>query len=176
MVVTRTWVTCRRYIIPLFRRRPPGLHTPYKRKVKEWETKNETIILRTQLFQPICPTTNEYSSMATFRRIRCIGKYHFHWLVVKPMPTPFVPGRDPMKRRREERNKKPSKSDPGSISRLSNTCSNAHHSHSSYLSACVIVGIRQCYGELPLLTWHRWELPRPASAIAVNRICQLHRV
>jgi hypothetical protein len=35
MVITRPLAMCRRYIIPLFRRRPPGLHTPYKRKGKE---------------------------------------------------------------------------------------------------------------------------------------------
>ena len=32
MAVTQPRVTCRRYIIPLFRRRPPGLHKPYKRE------------------------------------------------------------------------------------------------------------------------------------------------
>jgi len=35
MAVTRPRVTCRRYIIPLFRRRPPGLHKPFRRKGKE---------------------------------------------------------------------------------------------------------------------------------------------
>jgi len=35
MAVTRPRVTCRHYIIPLFRCRPPGLHKPYKRKGKE---------------------------------------------------------------------------------------------------------------------------------------------
>ena len=37
MAVTRPWVTCRYYIIPLFRRRPTALYKPYKRKVKERE-------------------------------------------------------------------------------------------------------------------------------------------
>jgi len=37
MAVTRPWVTCRRYIIPLFRRRPPGLHKLYNREGKERE-------------------------------------------------------------------------------------------------------------------------------------------
>jgi hypothetical protein len=35
MAVTGPRVTCRHYSIPLFRRRPPGLHKPYKRKGKE---------------------------------------------------------------------------------------------------------------------------------------------
>ena len=39
MAVTRPWVTCRRYSIPLFRRRPPGLHKPYKRKGKKMKGK-----------------------------------------------------------------------------------------------------------------------------------------
>jgi hypothetical protein len=34
MAVTRPRVTCRRYSIPLLRRRPPGLHIPYKRQGK----------------------------------------------------------------------------------------------------------------------------------------------
>jgi hypothetical protein len=37
-----------------------------------------------------------------------MGKLHLQWQVVKPVPTPFVPGQDPKKRRREERNKKTS--------------------------------------------------------------------
>jgi len=101
MVVAQTWVTCRRYIIPISRRRPPGLHKPYKRKRKERQTRNETIISHAQLYEPLSPTTNRYSSMASFRLIRCMGKLHRHWLVVKPMPTPFVPGHDP--RRQEEK-------------------------------------------------------------------------
>jgi len=39
MAVTRPRVTCRCYSIPLFRRRPPGLHKLYKRKEKEWKRK-----------------------------------------------------------------------------------------------------------------------------------------
>jgi len=35
MAVPRPRVTCGCYSIPLFRRRPPGLHKPYKRKEKE---------------------------------------------------------------------------------------------------------------------------------------------
>jgi hypothetical protein len=49
----------------------------YNRK-KERETKNETIILRTQSYELISLTTDWYSSMATFRRIRCTRKIHLH--------------------------------------------------------------------------------------------------
>jgi len=107
MAVTRTWVTCRRYIIPLFRRRPPGLHKPYKRKGKERETKNETIILHTQSYEPISPTTDRYSSMATFRRIRRTGKLHIHWLVVKTRADAICTGpksKEEKKRREKHEN------------------------------------------------------------------------
>ena len=30
--------------------------------------------------------------------------------------------------------------------------------------------------ELPLMTWHRWELPLPASVVAVNRIRHSRRI
>ena len=54
-----------------------GCQSQYKRK-DERETKNETIILHTQLYEPISPTTDRYSSMATFRQIRRTGKIHLH--------------------------------------------------------------------------------------------------
>jgi len=107
MAVTRTWVTCRRYIIPLFRRRPPGLHKPYKRKGKERESMNETIILLTQSYEPITPTTDRYSSMATFLRIRCTGKLHLHWLVVKTHADAICTGprsKEEKKRREKQEN------------------------------------------------------------------------
>jgi len=131
---TRTWVTCHRYIIPLLRRRPPGLHEPYKRKGKERETKNETIILRTQSYEPISPTTDRYSSMAIFRLIRHTGKLYLHWLVVKTHADAICTG-PWSKEEKKRRNKKTSKSDPVSISRLPNPCSNYHHSRSWYISA-----------------------------------------
>jgi len=113
MAITRTWVTCRRYIIPLFRRRPPGLHQLKEGKGKERETKNETIILRKQLYEPISPTMNQVSSMAApFGRSGAWGNSTSIGWWWKPIPTPFVPCRDPMKRRRDQRNKKTSKSDP----------------------------------------------------------------
>jgi hypothetical protein len=83
MAVTRP-VTCRRYIqIPLFRHRPPGLHKPYKRKGKERKGKHYTFLLRTYSYEIICPATDWYSSMATFRRIRRMWKLRLHWQVVK---------------------------------------------------------------------------------------------
>jgi len=52
MAGTQTWVTCHRYIIPLFRRRPPGLHKPYRRKRKgkghtEWNNHPTYAIVQT---------------------------------------------------------------------------------------------------------------------------------
>ena len=84
MAVTWPGVTCRRYIIPLFRHRPPGLHEPYKRKGKEREKKNETIILCTGSYEPISPTSDRYSSNATFWRIRCMGKLHISKKLFRP--------------------------------------------------------------------------------------------
>jgi hypothetical protein len=40
--------------------------------------------------------------MAMVRGIWRTGKLHLHWSVVKPMPTPFVPGQNPIKREVEE--------------------------------------------------------------------------
>jgi hypothetical protein len=58
MALTRPWVMCRRYIIPLFRRRPPGLPKPVYKRNEGKETKNEAIILRKQSYEPISPTTD----------------------------------------------------------------------------------------------------------------------
>ena len=79
MALTRPRVTCRRYIIPLSRRRPPGLPMPVYKRNEGKETKNETIILRTQSYEPISPTTDQHSSMATFWRIRRTGKLPHYW-------------------------------------------------------------------------------------------------
>jgi len=45
VAVTRPRVTCRRYIIPLFRRRPPGLHKPYKREERKALNNHATYVL-----------------------------------------------------------------------------------------------------------------------------------
>ena len=81
MAVTRPGVTCRRYIIPLFRGRPPGLYKPYKRNGKERETKNETIILRTQSYELISPTTDQYRSGWPFGGSGAQGNSTSHWLI-----------------------------------------------------------------------------------------------
>jgi hypothetical protein len=66
MALTWPRVTCHRYIITLSMRRPPGLPKPvYKRKEGK-ETKNEAIILRTQSYEPISPTTNRYTQWRPF--------------------------------------------------------------------------------------------------------------
>jgi hypothetical protein len=135
MAITRPWtchmplvstLTACRYIIPLFKSRPPGLQPPIRGKETKQSNKRSAYVL-------VQSNKSRYRSVphkATFRRIRRTGKLHLQWQVVKPVPTPFVPGRD---RRREEINKNSSKSDPVSVSRLPNPCSNDHHFRSSYL-------------------------------------------
>ena len=66
MTLTRPRVTCRRYIIPLSRRRPPGLSKSVYKRNEGKETKNETIILRMQSYEPISPTTDWYSQWRLF--------------------------------------------------------------------------------------------------------------
>ena len=66
MALTRPRVTCRRYIIPLSRRRPPGLPKPVYKTNERKETTNETIILRTQWYEPISPTTARYAQWRPF--------------------------------------------------------------------------------------------------------------
>jgi len=73
---------------------------------KERETKNKPITLCRQSYEPMCPTTNQFSSMVTFQQIQHTGKLRLHWEVVNPMQTPFIPGQDPI-RREEKRIMKP---------------------------------------------------------------------
>jgi len=54
-----------------------GCQIQYKRKEGKGN-KNETIILCTQSYELISPTTDRYSSMATFRLIQRAGKIHLH--------------------------------------------------------------------------------------------------
>jgi len=97
MTIPRPVVTCRHYIIPLFRRRPPGLHTPYKRKGKESIKQscrirtlpNSTVALPSSTAQGDLPADPPHGE--TPRPIDCDPE------VVKPVPTPCIPGRDPMK-------------------------------------------------------------------------------
>jgi len=73
MALTQPQVTCRRYIIPLSRRRPPGLPKPVYKRNEGKETRNETIILRTQLYKPISPTTDRYAQWRPFGGFRARG-------------------------------------------------------------------------------------------------------
>jgi hypothetical protein len=66
MALTRPRVTFSRYIIPLCRRRHPGLPKPVYKRNEGKETKNETIILRTQSYEPICPNTDRYTQWRPF--------------------------------------------------------------------------------------------------------------
>jgi len=99
MAVTRPRVTCRHYIIPLFRRRPPGLHKRYKREGKERkEALNNHaayVLVQTQMSRyrlaPYGSLSVDPAHGETPPPLGCDPE------VVKPVPTPFVPGRDPMK-------------------------------------------------------------------------------
>jgi hypothetical protein len=74
MAVTRPQVTYRRYSIPLFRRRPPGLHIPYKRQVKERKA-----LYNHAAYILVQAEKSRYRSVplrVTFRRIRHPGKLH----------------------------------------------------------------------------------------------------
>jgi len=111
MAITRAWachvphaetLTTRYYIIHLFRSRPPGLQPPVQGKERKQSNKHSAYVF-------VRSNESRYRLIphrVTFRRIWRTGKLHLQWQVVKPVPTPFVPGRDPKKRRREEINKK----------------------------------------------------------------------
>jgi hypothetical protein len=73
MTLTRPRGTCRRYIIPLSRRRPPALPKPVNKRNEGKETKNETIILRTQSYEPISPTTDRNAQWRAFGRFSARG-------------------------------------------------------------------------------------------------------
>jgi len=64
---------------PLFRRRPAGLPMPVYERKEGKGNKNETITLRMQSYKPISPTTDRYSSVATFRQVPCTRKLHHDW-------------------------------------------------------------------------------------------------
>jgi len=67
MAVTRPRVTCRCYIIPLFRRRPSGLHKPYKRKDRKGKgRKHYAFLPRTYSYEMRSPATDWYHSGRPF--------------------------------------------------------------------------------------------------------------
>jgi len=90
----------RRYIIPLFRRKPPGPQKPVQEK--RMKGSNQTIVRRTQSYEPISPTPDRYSSMATFRRIWRMGKLNHHWQVVKTHADAICTGPRSKEKRREK--------------------------------------------------------------------------
>jgi len=104
-----------------------------KRKGKE--RKDYTFLPRTYSYEIISAATDWYSSMATFRRIRCTGKLHLHWLVVKTHADAICTGpwSKEEKKRREKQETIQKWSRPP-LSQLPNPCSNYHHSRSSYIS------------------------------------------
>jgi len=96
--VTRPRVTCRHYSIPLFRRRPPGLHKPYKRNGKERKALNNhagyvLVLIQKSRFR-LAPYGSLLVDLAPGQTPPPID---WDLEVVKPVPTPFIPGRDPMK-------------------------------------------------------------------------------
>jgi hypothetical protein len=104
LALTRHRVTCRRYIIPLFRRRPAGLRKPVYKRNEEKETKNETIILRTHSHELISLTTDWYAQWRPFGSFGAqgnsptIGK----WL---NLANTIILGRNPIKREQKEMKK-----------------------------------------------------------------------
>jgi len=81
-----------------------GCRSQYKRK--EWKGmkgSNQTTVWRTQSYERISPTTDRYSSMATFRQIWCTGKLHLHWQVVKTHADAICTGPKSNKKRRGEK-------------------------------------------------------------------------
>jgi len=135
MAVTRPGVTCRRYIIPLFRRRPPGLHN----RTREKERKGKKALYIPAAYVLVRNHKSRY------RLVQLNGD-----LSADPVhgetPPPLAGGKNPCRRhlyraviqRREEEKRETRKHPkviPSSISQLPNPCSNDHHSRSSYISA-----------------------------------------
>jgi len=97
LALTRPWVTCCRYIFHLLWCRLPGRRKPVYRRNKKRETKNKTITLHTQLYKPVCSTTNWYCSIVIYQWNRRTRKLHLHWYALKCLPMRFMLGRDPIK-------------------------------------------------------------------------------
>jgi len=75
VTLTRPGVTCRRYIFPLSTHRPPGLPKPVYKRNEGKKAKNETIILRTQSYVPLSPTTYQYAQWRTFGGLGSLGNF-----------------------------------------------------------------------------------------------------
>jgi len=82
-----------------------GCQSQYITDEMERETKNETITQGKESYETTGRTTDQFCSMATFRRVMRTGKLHLHWSVLKPMPTPFILGRNPINREVKEMKK-----------------------------------------------------------------------
>jgi hypothetical protein len=97
LAVTRPRVTSRRYIILLSGRRPPGLHIPYKRKEGKEALGNDAgyVLIQTQ------KSRNRLAPYGSLSVDSAHGDtpppFDCDTEVVKPVPMPFVLGRDPKK-------------------------------------------------------------------------------
>jgi len=160
----------------LFSADPLGCQSQYKRKEGKG-TKKETIILRMQSYEPIRNTTKWFSSMATFHGICRPGKIHLQL-------NDFEGGKNRCRRhlyraviqRRVEEKRGTRKhtnvirppylhfqTEPILLRPSISVTRISWHRLLSEFSMVV---------ELPPMIWHLWELPLPASVIAVNRIRQ----
>jgi len=70
------WIMCRHYIIPHLKCKPARLPKPLKEN--ESKTKNESITLHTESYEPICHTFDQYSSIVIHWLIRC------RWILCPP--------------------------------------------------------------------------------------------
>lgn len=105
--------------------------------------------------------------MATFQQIWHMGKHQIQSHVVKPLPTPFVPGRYP-KKRREERNMTMSNG-PWSFHISTSVPTMNFLQCSSYFST----GHHSKHqaGRASALTWYWWDHALLKSVIAISNHC-----
>jgi len=115
------------------------------------------------LYKIIRNSTDENSSMAIFRCILCTGILHLHCQLVKTHSDAICTGQRPNeKRKREERNKKTSKSGPVlhvSTTEL-NPCSMDHTLQSLVSRRRSLLDLVRVE-ELLHMTWQQWELVLP---------------
>lgn len=78
----------------------------YITEKEERETKNKTITLPTQWYEPISPTSKQYSSVATIQRIWPTEKHPLHWYVIHPMLAQCIAGLNRNEREEKEIKKK----------------------------------------------------------------------
>ena len=93
--------------------------------------------------------------------------------VVQLVPTPFIPGRYPKWEEKRKTTRKHPKVIPSAYLHFQTHTPPIIDTRNSHIWDWVISGIITVV-ELPRIIRHRWELPQPVSAIAINPILQLH--